>query len=182
MLNVIKIEGNEKNSALIQCAGETAFTGKPVKKAGKVDWYHEGFKYEIKNGCSSVTSLVWSNSKKIKVLFVPVPKVTEYKGASYYDPYEQDGYILDKDTFIYILETCGLLRTEKKTTAYYRHDKPEQPANNGKDSTYKERFSMQTYYNRKENKPHGSKYFKMLDLLQELCIETLDEHIERLGL
>lgn len=183
MLKVVEIIGNEKNSALIQCAGEMAFTGKnDIKRAGRVDWYHDGYHFEIKNGCSTVTELINSKSSKVKVLFIPVPEVTEYKGKSYYDPYIQDGYILNKDTFLSILWECGLIRTEKKTTGYYRAGRPETYEDPKKDSHYKLRYSMQTYWVRSKNKPNGTKYYKMMEMLQELCEETLQEHIDRLGL
>lgn len=183
MLKIVEIVGNEKNSALIQCAGEMAFTGKnDIKRAGRVDWYHDGYNFEIKNGCSTITEIIKSRSSKIKVLFIPVPKVTEYKGKSYYDPYEQDGYILSKDAFLYILETCKLIREEKKTTAYYKAGRPITYEDPKKDSHYKLRYSMQTYWNRKQNKPNGTKYYVMMELLKELCEETLQEHIDRLGL
>lgn len=161
MKNVNINEYKATDCGRIGKAFERSCTNKnKVKAAGKVDWYHLGETFENKIGAGELGK---PHQKLLggvkKVLYVPVPVVDE---DGTLDPYKQEGFILDRKTFLEVLESVGLIR-EKTSTAGIR------------------KVTIQTFWNRKENKPHGTKYYKLLDALYESCEETLEEHLERLG-
>lgn len=161
MKNVNINEYKKSDDGRIGKAFERSCTGKAkAKTASKVDWYHLGQKFEIKTGAGELGTIgnkLLSNCKK--VLYVPVPDVEE---DGTIDPYKQEGFILSREDFLLALDSVGLIR-EKTSTAGVR------------------KVTIQTFWNRKENKPHGSKLFKLLDVLYDECEETLEEHLERLG-
>lgn len=139
-------------------AGERTCTGKQyVKSAGKVDWYHLGQKFEIKTGAGELDEIIKKKTCK-KVLFIPVVLEDDH---GYIRPEYQEGFILTREDFLKVLDEVGLIR-EKTSTAGYR------------------KTTIQTFWNHKQNKPHGSKLYKLLDLLYETCEETLEDHIARL--
>lgn len=115
---------------------------------------------EVKSG-SGVMS--YDNSHKTVskgsrlVLYVPVVEV-ESNGSVRLD--RQEGFLLDRETFVDVIENAGLLRSNKVSTQ----------------GTLE--LAIQTFYNRKLNKPHGKGYERLIDLLYTSCIYTLEEFLE----
>lgn len=140
-------------------AMERTCTGKAkAKAAGKVDWYHLKERYEVKTGAGELANYgekLLKNSKK--VLYIPV--VYEEEDGSVLPEY-QEGFILDRETFLAVLDSVGLIR-EKVSTAGVR------------------KITIQTFWNRSKNAPHGSKYEKLIDALYDNCLETLEDMLER---
>lgn len=115
---------------------------------------------EVKSG-SGVMS--YDNSHKTiskgsrLILYVPVVTV-ESDGFVRLD--KQEGFILSRSTFVEVVANAGLLRSNKESTQ----------------GTLT--LAIQTFYNRKLNKPHGKGYERLLDGLYENCIYTLEEFLE----
>lgn len=118
-----------------------------VSKPGQVDFRRARVCYEVKTGGGEVKSLL--NSKLKYVLYIPVVR-EELSEA------EQEGFLVDREVFLEMLEGLGLLR-HKVTTR-------------GTDTV-----SIQTFWNHSKNKPHGRVYFDLLDALYDNCIMTLEE-------
>ena len=68
------------------------------------------------------------------------------RNASEKELEEQVAFVLSRADFLFVLESCGLLR-EKISTNGQR------------------KITIQTFWNNKLNAPHGKKYFKLLDAL-----------------
>lgn len=127
-----------------------------VKTAGRVDWTYLRKRYEIKTGAGELGNV---GERLVKgasmVLYIPIPEV-EADGSL--DVARQEGFILTRTAFLEAIETAGLLR-EKTSTSGSR------------------KVTIQTFWNRKLNKPHGKGYERLLDALYENCEQTLEELI-----
>lgn len=121
-----------------------------VAKQGKIDFRRDGKCFEVKTGSGEVKQLLTSKVKY--VVFVPV--VDMGKPVTM-----QEGFILDKNTFLEVLTACNLIR-HKVTTG-------------GQDT-----MAIQTFWNRSKNAPHGKAYFKLIDKLYDSCIMTLEEYFD----
>lgn len=121
-----------------------------VAKQGKIDFRRDRKCYEVKTGAGEITMLLKSNIKY--VVYVPVVNAT-------INIEKQEGFIVSREIFLNGLNELGLIR-----------DKISSAGINVK--------SIQTFWNNKENKPHGTKYFKLLDFLYENSIMTLDEYFD----
>lgn len=86
-----------------------------------------------------------------KILYIPVPLTSYEHGFELLDPYEQEGFILDGDAFLEILQNVGLFRESKKRN----------------DGSYTS--AIQTFWNRKKNAPHGKGYERLMDALYSAC-------------
>lgn len=128
------------------------------KSQNRTDLYHSKIKYEIKTGSSELEfnkNGVLRNAKKI--IYIPVVQV-EINGDIIAE--RQEGFILDNSTFVNILENLGLVRYKKRSDGSYT-------------------YSIQTIWNRKQNKPHSKKKFEMLvDALYNNCECTLEEFLQ----
>ena len=72
---------------------------------------------------------------------------------------EQEGFVMSRELFLETLDECGLIR-EKTSTSGQR------------------KVTIQTFWNRKQNKPHGKGYQRMLDAFYDLegnGVQTLEE-------
>lgn len=136
-------------------AFEAARTGRRCKSAGKIDWTHYRVKYELKTGAGELGDA--DGSKLLKgvmyVIYCPVP-VADADGKIRLE--EQEAFVLTRDAFLASLEQAGALR-EKTSTAGKR------------------KVTIQTFWNRKQNKPHGTLLYRLLDALYENCECTLEE-------
>lgn len=125
-----------------------------VASPSKAD-FRRRYKYgEIKTGAGELGDL---GGKLIKgssfVVYVPV--VDMEKPAE-----KQEGFILDRVTFIEMLEELGLIRTKKSTSGAMK-------------------VTIQTFWNHKAGKPTSvKKYNALLDALYERCEYTLEEWLE----
>ena len=124
-----------------------------VASPGKAD-FRRRYKYgESKTGAGELGEL---GGKLIKgssfVIYVPVVNMNL--------PVEkQEGFVLDRATFIETLEELGLIRTKKSTYGTMK-------------------VTIQTFWNHSKNKPHSlKKYNALLDALYERCEMTLEEWV-----
>lgn len=138
-------------------AFEAALTGKRCKTSGKVDRWLGKVRLEVKTSAGELgnagSALLPHCSK---VLYCPVP-VMDADG--FLDPYKQEAFLLSKEDFLQALAEAGALR-EKTSTAGVR------------------KVTIQTFWNRKQNKPHGALLYRLLDALYEHCECTLEELLE----
>lgn len=73
---------------------------------------------------------------------------------------QQEAFLLERDIFIKILEELNLIRVKQATSGRLV-------------------YSIQTIWNRKQNKPHSKKkYEELIDLLYDNCIGMIDEMLE----
>lgn len=138
-------------------AFESALTGKRCKASGKVDRWLGKVRLEVKTSAGELGN---AGSALLphctKVLYCPVP-VADAEG--YVDPYKQEAFLLTREAFLQALAEAGALR-EKTSTAGIR------------------KVTIQTFWNRKQNKPHGALLYRLLDALYENCECTLEELLE----
>ena len=124
-----------------------------VAKQGKIDFRRDRKCFEVKTGAGEITLLLKSSIKY--VIYIPVVNMAM--------PIEkQEGFIISREIFLNGLSDLGLIR-----------DKISSAGINVK--------SIQTFWNNKENKPHGTKYYKLIDFLYENSIMTLDEYFDCKG-
>lgn len=118
-----------------------------VSKQGKIDFRRAAKCYELKTGAGELDFLY--KSKIRYVIYVPVVVMDR--------PVEkQEGFLLDRVEFLALLERVGLVRHKISTSG-------------------QEKVTIQTFWNGKLNKPHGKKYFSLLDELYENAIMTFDQ-------
>jgi len=147
-------------------AMECAMTRKDrAKSANKVDWYHLRERYESKTGAGELGNVGERLVKGVKkVLYIPVvvtrTVVVNGKTKEVVLPEDQEGFILTRENFLQALESAGALRTKVSTAGV-------------------EKVTIQTFWNRKKNAPHGKLYERILDAMYEYCDETLEEMLER---
>lgn len=124
--------------------------GAKVAKQGKIDFRRDSKCFEVKTGAGELDFLFKSKVKY--VAYVPVV-------AEAQDVTAQEGFILDRETFLECIEEAGLLRNKVSTSG-------------------QEKVTIQTFWNHSKNKPHGKKYFVLLDLLYDRSIMTLEEYFD----
>lgn len=128
------------------------FLGLKVKvaKQGCTDVTKSHVRYEVKTGAGELGNL---GEKLVKgssmVIYVPVVDMDA-------DIEHQQGYVMPKEVFLDVLDACGLIR-EKTSTEGIR------------------KVTIQTFWIASKNKPHGRKYFRLVELLEENCDMTLAE-------
>lgn len=109
-----------------------------VARPGRTDLRKANVCYEVKTGAGELGDL---GGKLIKgssmVIYIPV--VDEEKAIC-----EQEGFVMPREVFLDIMNACGLIR-EKTSTAGVR------------------KVTIQTFYNRKQKKPHGLGLARMLE-------------------
>lgn len=138
-------------------ATECAVTGKDeIGKAGRTDWRYMRKCFEIKTGAGELGDIGGQLCRgSSRVLYIPVP-VENADGSI--DLAKQEGFILTRDNFITALKAAGALR-EKTSTHGIR------------------KVTIQTFWNRKQNKPHGQLYFRILDEMYFRCDQTIGEFL-----
>lgn len=118
-----------------------------VAKQGKIDFRKHSKCYELKTGAGELDFLM--KSKIRYVIYVPVVRPDEAVER-------QEGFVLERITFLAILEETGLIRKKVSTSG-------------------QEKVTIQTFWNNKQDKPHGKKYFQLLDRLYEESLVTFDQ-------
>ena len=153
---------NLENYTLTDCgafgkAFESALTGKRCKAQNKVDRWLGKTRLEVKTSAGELGN---AGSRLLahtdKVIYCPVPLAN---ADGYVDPYVQEAFVLTREEFLQALAEAGALR-EKTSTAGVR------------------KVTIQTFWNRKANKPHGVLLYRLLDALYEHCECTLEELLE----
>ena len=124
-----------------------------VAKQGKIDFRRMRSCYEVKTGAGELDYLLRSSIRY--VVYVPVVRLTDAVT-------EQEGFIMERATFLECLDAVGLIREKTATSGEHK-------------------VTIQTFWNHKKNAPHGAKYEKLLDLLYENCIMDLDNFFENEG-
>ena len=164
---IITVSGNVLDWGRFGDAVEKAISGRSyVQGQGKVDAYYHFKHLEVKTGSGELGR---PGQKLLKgcslVLYIPVPEITFDRFLNCrIELAKQEGFFLDKATFLEVLDSLGLIR-EKTSTAGNRV------------------VSIQTIWNRKQGKPHSLKKFNLLiDALYDNCIMTLEEVLESEGL
>lgn len=116
-----------------------------VARAGRADLRRTGVYHEVKTGAGELGS---EGEKLVKgsSMVIYCPKVDEDKELD-----KQNAYVMTRKTFLFVLDVVGLLR-EKTSTNGQR------------------KVTIQTFWNNKQNAPHGKKYFKLLDALNA-CVK-----------
>ena len=111
-----------------------------VARAGQSDLRRAKVYYEVKTSSGELGNdgekLVKGSSRVIYC-----PRVESDKELE-----KQVAFVLSREDFLHVLESCGLLR--------------EKTSSNGQ-----RKITIQTFWNNKLNAPHGKKYFKLLDAL-----------------
>ena len=114
-----------------------------VARPGRTDLRKNHVCYEIKTGAGELGNI---GDKLVKgssmVIFVPV--VDENRNF-----FKQEGFVMSRDLFLEVLENCGMIR--------------EKTATNGT-----KKMTIQTFWNRSKNAPHGKGYARMLDAFYDL--------------
>ena len=129
-----------------------------VSKSGKVDFRRNRKCFEVKTGAGELDYLMKSSIKYV----VSVPVVTVDNDSSV-NILKQEGFILERETYLSILDSLGLIRSKKAT--------------DGRIVT-----TIQTYWNYKQGKAHSlKKYNALIDALYENSLMTLSEYIEQDG-
>lgn len=117
-----------------------------VARAGHSDLRRANVYHEVKTGGGELGNdgekLVKGSSRIIYCPVVDCEKELE----------KQVAFVLSRENFLHVLESCGLLR-EKISTNGQR------------------KITIQTFWNNKLNAPHGKKYYKLLDTLNA-CVES----------
>lgn len=121
-----------------------------VSKQGKIDFRRDHKCAEVKTGAGELDQLLRSSVKY--VIYVPV--VNESLPVT-----AQEGFVLRREVFLECLEACGLIRNKISTSGQAK-------------------VTIQTFWNNKEGKPHGRKYYALLDSLYNNCIMTLEEYFD----
>lgn len=121
-----------------------------VAKQGKVDFRRLRKCYEVKTGAGELDYLLRSTVKF--VVYVPVVDLSS-------DVTRQEGFVIPRNDFLRVLEEVGLIRTKVATCG-------------------ERKTTIQTFWNHKQNKPHGAKYTKLLDLLYDNSLMTLEEYFD----
>jgi hypothetical protein len=116
---------------------EESLTGHHVKSAGKVDYNARFGKCEIKTGAGELENVI--NSKCKYVIYEPVAQG---------EPYYQGIFVLERETFLSVMEEIGAIRKKTRT--------------NGTKTV-----TIQTFYNRSLHKPHGRLLYKIVEVLEE---------------
>lgn len=154
---------NIANYSLADCgafgkAFESALTGKRCKTQNKIDRWIGKTKIEVKTSAGEL-----GNAGSVllphcsKVLYCPVPLMGN---DGYIDAYKQEAFLLTREAFLDALAEAGAIR-EKTSTAGFR------------------KVTIQTFWNRKANKPHGALLYRLLDAMYEHCECTLEELLEQ---
>ena len=109
-----------------------------VAKAGRTDMRKANICYEVKTGAGELGDV---GSKLIKgsSMVVYIPVVNESLTIQ-----DQEGFVMKREVFLEILTECGLIR-EKTSSKGVR------------------KITIQTFWNRTKNAPHGKGYNKMLE-------------------
>lgn len=124
-----------------------------VAKAGRTDLRKANVCYEVKTGAGEL-GLVGGKLVKGSTMVIYIPVVDENAMIS-----QQEGFVMSRELFLEVLEGCGLIR-EKTSTSGIR------------------KVTIQTFWNRKLNKPHGKGYQRMLDAFYNLegnGVQTFEE-------
>lgn len=149
----------EKDSGLIGDALELAikdFYGRPlvISKQGHSDIRIGSRNYEIKNGGGELGN---EDGKLVKgsgwAIYVPVVLVD-------YPLSRQDGYVMTRQDFIDSLDEAGAIRRKTSTSG-------------------QKKVTIQTFWNRKLNKPHGKLMFRMIEAFESRDNEELCEFLMR---
>lgn len=124
-----------------------------VARPGRVDFRRAHTCYEVKTGAGEIDSLL--NSKLKYVLYIPV--VNEAMPIE-----KQEGFLLSRTDFLDILDNLGLIRSKISSAGI-------------------QKVTIQTFWNHSKNKPHGAKYYSLLDACYETCLMTLEDFLQNNG-
>lgn len=137
--NALEIESTRSawDSGAYGKSFEESLTGHHVKSAGKVDYNARFGKCEIKTGAGELENVF--NSRCKYVIYEPVAQG---------EPYYQGIFVLERETFLSVMEEIGAIRHKTRT--------------NGTKTT-----TIQTFYNRAKHEPHGKLLWKIVEVLEE---------------
>lgn len=107
-------------------------------------------KVEVKTGAGQIPNNLKGNSY---VVYCPVVDLSK-------PLHKQEAFVVKRTVFIQCLQEAECYRVSKRTTA----------------GTYTE--AIQTFWNRKLNKPHGRKLERLLDALYASGCQTLEEWLK----
>jgi hypothetical protein len=129
-----------------------------VARQGQTDMRKAKTCYEIKTGAGELGNI---GGKLVKgsTMVIYIPVVNENRSID-----EQEGFVMSREMFLETLENCGMIR--------------EKTATNGT-----RKITIQTFWNRSKNQPHGKGYARMLDAFYDLegnGVQTLQDWLEEL--
>ncbi len=133
----LESERNAWDSGAYGKAFEESLTGHYVKAQGKIDYRAKFGNCEIKTGAGELGDVYKSRCKY--VIYEPVAQG---------EPYYQGVFVLERETFLEVLEEIGAVRRKTRT--------------NGTQT-----ITIQTFYNRAAHKPHGRLLWKIVEALEE---------------
>ena len=119
---------------------------------GQADIYHlNGHNTEVKTGSGEICTGSAFKPWKNSTFVIYVPVVNEC------EPIErQEGFIIRREAFVKILQDLNLCKYNKS----------------------RDKWNINTIWNRTKNAPHGTKIYRLLDRLYEECESTLEEFLE----
>ena len=126
-----------------------------VAKAGRTDMRKANTCYEIKTGAGELGN-VGEKLVKGSTMVIYVPVVDDSLPIE-----RQEGFVMEREVFLDILNECGMIR-EKTSTAGVR------------------KVTIQTFWNRAQNKPHGKGLDRMLEAFyNNEDVKTLEDWLEQ---
>jgi hypothetical protein len=122
-----------------------------VAGVGRTDLRKGGVCYEVKTGAGEL-GCVGGKLIKGSSMVIYIPVVDENATIA-----RQEGFVMSRELFLDILGECGMIR-EKTATDGSR------------------KITIQTFWNRKQNKPHGKGLDRMLEAFYNAeGVQTLEE-------
>ena len=109
-------------------------------------------KVEVKTGAGQIPNNLKGNSY---VIYIPVVDLSKPLN-------KQEGFVVKRTVFIKCLQESGCYRVSKRTTSGQTTE------------------AIQTFWNRKLNKPHGRKLEYLLDALYNSGCKTLEEWLKEI--
>lgn len=149
------ITDSGKNGKNFEAGIKGVLNRKPVcSKAGKVD-LRKVKNFEVKTAAGELGNIT---DKKLvsgcsMVIYCPVVEPTK-------TIFEQEAFVLSRETFLDVLESVGLIREKISSQGV-------------------KKITIQTFWNNSKNKPHGKKYYDLIDALYDNCDCMLDELLEK---
>ena len=159
-LNVNENDCGKYGKAFEQALKARLHLAVKVAKQGRTDLRKGGVCYEVKSGAGELGNI---GGKLVKgssmVVYVPVIETAVDENGIFVNLNSCNGYVLSRENFLTALEESGAIR-EKTSTAGTR------------------KVTIQTFWNRKENRAHGKLLFRMEEKLEEYAECSLAEWLE----
>lgn len=134
-----------------------------VARPGRTDLRKARVCYECKTGAGELFDCGKETLKGCSaVLYAPVVRLASDENGEYIDLYHTKGYWLTKEAFLEALQEAGAVR-EKVSSSGVR------------------KVTIQTFWNRSKNAPHGKLLWRMEESLEAHCSASLADWLAMYG-